>query len=422
MYRLPRGTSDIFGANIEKWHWMEEKVREITRTFNYREMRTPIFEHSELFARSVGETTDIVEKEMYTFTDRGKRSLSLRPEGTAGIVRSYVEHKLYADPQPTKLYYLGPMFRYENPQAGRTRQFHQFGAEAFGSLDPALDAEVISLGMSFFASLGLQNVVVQINSVGDAESRPRYRQRLIDYFTPYEQQLSAIDRSRLHRNPLRILDSKDPATRELLTEVPSILNSLSKEAAEHFELLQQYLSDLSIQYVVDPLLVRGLDYYTLTAFEFYTEIEGAQAGTIGGGGRYNQLVGEIGGPDMPGIGFALGLERVMLACEKQSCGPTDHAGIDCYLITFDHQTKKAAVSLLQRLRQAGLTAEVDYLGRKMKAQLKAADRLQAKFALIIGEEELAAEKVAVKNLQDGQQIMIGLEQVIHYVKEQRSVI
>lgn len=421
-YQVPRGTTDIVGEEMEQWHQVEKIIRQITRVYNYQEIRTPIFEHTELFQRSVGDTTDIVEKEMYSFDDRGNRSLTLRPEGTAGVVRGFVEKKMYANPLLTKLYYLGPMFRYENPQAGRARQFHQFGTEVFGSVDPAIDAEVIAVAMNFYRALGLRNVVVQLNSVGDAETRPRYLEKLTQYFTPYQDQLSAVDQSRLHRNPMRILDSKDPRTQELLGQAPSILDYLSTPAREHFERLQQYLKQLEIPFVINPQLVRGLDYYTMTAFEFYVDIKGAQAGTIGGGGRYNQLVGEVGGNDTPGIGFGIGLERVLLACKEQGCLEETDRQTDCFLITFDEASRQVAIPLLQRLRQAGLVVEMDYQGKKMKAQMKTADRLKARYVAILGEDELTAGKVSLKALETGEQTQVALDGLVQYLKDSKIAI
>lgn len=416
----PRGTNDIWGKEMRHWHQLEDVIRRLARLYQYQEMRTPLFEQTELFLRSVGETTDIVEKEMYTFTDRGDRSLTLRPEGTAGVVRGFVENKLYADGQVQKLYYLGPMFRYENPQAGRSRQFHQFGIEAFGSEDPAIDAEVIALGMHIFRELGLKDVVVQLNSVGDSESRERYQQQLIEFFTPYEDQLAPVDRSRLHRNPMRILDSKEPQVQELLAEAPAMLDYLSKPAAQHFQQVQAYLEKLEIPFVYEPRLVRGLDYYTMTAFEYYVDVPGAQASTIGGGGRYNQLVAEMGGPELPGIGFGLGLERILLACAEQGCLVDEEPTIDCYLVTFDQASRETAVSLLQSLRQAGIRAEMDYQSRKMKAQLKAANRLNARFVAILGEDELQNGAVSLKEMATGEQRQVQLEALVQELKKEQD--
>jgi len=415
--QVPRGMDDILPGEVEKWQWFELKARELCRLYGYHEIRTPVTEYTELFQRGVGEATDIVEKEMYTFLDRGNRQLSLRPEGTAGVVRSFVENKMYAHPQPTKLFYIGPMFRYENPQAGRRRQFHQFGVEAFGSTDPALDAEVIALGMKFFESLGLKDVRVEINSVGDVECRPAYREKLIAYFERFKDELSDEARSRLYKNPMRILDSKDPKTQEIAKGAPSILDHLNDACASHFEAVKSYLDQLGIPYVVNDRLVRGLDYYTNTAFEFMVDIPGAQAGTIGGGGRYNGLVEQFGGPETPGFGFGIGIERVLLALEEQKVSLPLDQGLDCYLITLGDEAKRAGVQLLQQLRDAGLKADRDYMDRKMKAQFKNADRLGAKFAVILGEDELNQGKVHVKNLATGEQTALDLASLIPHLKQ-----
>lgn len=419
-YRKPRGTADLMKEEVAKWHWLESAIRDLCRRGNYQEIRTPIFEHTELFVRSVGETTDIVGKEMYTFEDRGGRSLTLRPEGTAGVVRSFVENKAYALPDVHKYYYLGPMFRYEKPQAGRFRQFHQFGVEVFAGDDPALDAEVIAMGISLFRALGLQDVRVEINSVGDAESRNMYRQKLIDYFTPYREQLSTEDAIRLAKNPMRILDSKDPNIQELIAEAPIMLDYLNETCREHFEKLKQYLDDLSIPYVVNPRLVRGLDYYTLTAFEYMTQVDGVHAGTIGGGGRYNRLVQQFGGPELPGIGFGIGLERVLLACEQQQVPIPDSPAVDCFLISLDESSKHDAIQLLQSLREEGFTADMDYLNRKMKAQMKAADRIGARFVAIIGEEERKQQSVSLKCLATGEQKLVPVQQISEHLRKEEE--
>lgn len=417
-YQIPRGTNDILPGETEKWQWIEAQAREMCRRYGFSEIRTPMFEHTELFKRGVGETTDIVEKEMYTFTDKGDRQITLRPEGTAGVVRSFVGNKFYAQQQPTKWYYICPMFRYERPQAGRSRQFHQFGIEAFGSTDPALDAEVIALGMNYFKSLGLKDVRVEINSVGDPECRAVYRDKLIAYFEPFKDQLAADAQSRLYRNPMRILDTKDPTTKEIAKNAPSILDHLNEECQQHFTAVKKYLDVLDIPYVVNDRLVRGLDYYTHTAFEFMTDIKGAQASTIGGGGRYNGLVQQIGGPEnMPGIGFGIGLERVLLALEEQNVQPPLTTGLDCYLVTMGEDAKLAGVKLLQDLRNAGFTADIDYLDRKVKAQMKAADRAQARFVAILGDEELQTQTIQVKKMETGEQTQVALAELASYLQK-----
>lgn len=426
MSKIVKGMFDIMPGDaekwrqVERWRFVESKVREVADRFRFQEVRTPVVEHTELFERGVGDTTDIVEKEMYTFQDRAKRSISLRPEGTAGIVRSFVGHKVYAQPQPTKWFYLGQMFRYERQQVGRYRQFHQFGVEAFGSFDPALDAEVIALGMQFFEELGLKGVRVEINNVGDPVSRARYFEALIAYFEPYKEELAEDAQNRLYRNPMRILDSKDPRTKEIAQGAPSIFDYLSHENHANLEAVKSYLDVLGVNYVVNDRLVRGLDYYTQTAFEYMADIPGAQASTIGGGGRYNGLVQEIGGPEMPGVGFGIGIERVLLALEEQQVEIPDLNRLDCYIITFDQTTKTKSMHLLAELRRAGLSADRDYLDRKMKAQMKAADREQARFVAILGEDELAKNMIQVKNMETGTQEAVSLDQLVTYIQTEKG--
>jgi histidyl-tRNA synthetase len=414
---IPRGTYDILPNEVATWHYLEKIAKQICEKYAYEEVRTPIFEETSLFERGVGETTDIVEKEMYTFLDRKKRSLTLRPEGTAGVVRSFVENKMFAEMQPTKWYYFGPMFRYERPQAGRYRQFHQFGVEAFGSDDPALDAEVIALGLDFYQSLGIKGVRVGINNVGNPEIRAAYFEKLIAYFTPYEQELEADARARLYRNPMRILDSKHQRTQEIAMEAPSILDFLDKASSENFEQVKYYLTELQVPFEVNNRLVRGLDYYTQTAFEFMVDELGAQANTIGGGGRYNGLVKELGGPEVSGIGFGIGLERVLLALKQQQVAIPAKNPLDCFLVSLGEEAKHASVGILGSLRQAGLKAERDYLDRKMKAQLKAANRLNARFVAILGEDELANKQIQLKNMETGEQKSISLDQLVSYLVE-----
>ncbi|MDQ0339534.1 histidyl-tRNA synthetase [Caldalkalibacillus uzonensis] len=418
--RIPRGTADILPGEVEKWHYVEAKIRDLCRRFNYAEIRTPIFEHTELFQRGVGETTDIVEKEMYTFVDKGERSITLRPEGTAAVVRSYVEHKLYADPkQPVKLFYVGPMFRYERPQAGRMRQFTQFGIEAIGSKDPLLDAEVIAMAMQFYAELGLTGLRLELNSVGCQTCRPKHREALVGFLQDVQDELGAEDRSRLERNPLRVLDSKDPKTRELTKDAPSILDYLCADCRPHFEAVQSYLDELGIPYVVNPRLVRGLDYYTQTAFEIMVEGIGA-IGTICGGGRYNGLVAEIGGQDMPGIGFALSIERLLLALGTEGIELPIRDELDCFVVTLGETAKQKGLKLVQEWRQAGLKVDQDFLCRGLKGQLKAADRHKAKYAAIVGDNELAKGVVVLKNLATGDQQEYALAQAKAFLLKQNE--
>ncbi|WP_342025652.1 histidine--tRNA ligase [Cytobacillus pseudoceanisediminis] len=417
--RIPRGTQDILPGEVEKWQLIEEKARELCEKFQYREIRTPIFEHTELFLRSVGDTTDIVQKEMYTFEDRGGRSLTLRPEGTASAVRSFVEHKMYGDAsQPVKLYYMGPMFRYERPQAGRFRQFVQFGVEAIGSADPAIDAEVIALAMSLYRSMGLQKLKLIVNSLGDKESRSAHREALVNHFKPRIGEFCQDCQNRLEKNPMRILDCKQDREHELMKSAPSIIDYLNDDSKTYFEKVQKYLKNLDIDFIVDPNLVRGLDYYNHTAFEIMSDSEGFGAiTTLCGGGRYNGLTEEIGGPEAPGIGFALSIERFIAALEAEKVDLPLNKDIDCYLVSLGEEAKDYTVGLLQKLRMAGYSAERDYLDRKIKAQFKAADRSNAKFVAVLGEDELKANKINVKSMESGEQTELGLDSFIEKFTE-----
>ena len=420
--RIPRGTQDILPGEVEKWQYIEQKMRDICRRYRYEEIRTPIFELTELFQRGVGETTDIVQKEMYTFTDRGKRSLTLRPEGTASTVRAFIEKKLYANPdQPTKLYYIGPMFRYERPQAGRMRQFFQFGIEALGSDDPSIDAEVIALAVSFYRELGLTSFKLVINSLGDIESRRRHREALIRHFAPNIGEFCDDCQSRLEKNPLRILDCKKDSGHPLIQSAPSILEYLNEESSRFFEKVQQYLTEMDIDFVVDPTLVRGLDYYNHTAFEIMSEAKGFGAiTTLSGGGRYNGLVREIGGPETPGIGFALSIERLLMALDAEGITLPVENKLDCYVVAIGDKAKDRAAVLLYRIRQAGLSADKDYVDKKMKAQFKQADRLCANYVIVLGDKELERDVATVKEMASGQQEEVPLQALVDVLKNKRK--
>ncbi|MCQ6266398.1 histidine--tRNA ligase [Fictibacillus sp. WQ 8-8] len=419
-YQIPRGTQDILPGTVEKWQFVEEKAREICSRYNYKEIRTPIFEHTELFLRSVGDTTDIVQKEMYTFTDRGDRSLTLRPEGTASTVRAYVENKLFGlAQQPTKLYYIGPMFRYERPQAGRYRQFVQFGIEAMGSDDPSIDAEVMALAIDVYKELGLKSLRLVLNTLGDKESRKAHREALVAHFEPRIGEFCHDCQNRLQTNPLRILDCKKDRDHELMKTAPSIHDYLNEESREYFETVKSTLTAMGIEYVIDPKLVRGLDYYNHTAFEIISDAEGFGAiTTLSGGGRYNGLAEEVGGPATPGIGFAMSLERLLLALDAEGVKLPIEDSLDCYLITMGDQAKEKAPSLLYRFRKAGLKADKDYLDKKMKAQFKAADRTNAKFVAVLGDDELANGVISVKDMESGEQTEVALDQVTEYILKQ----
>jgi len=402
----PKGTQDIIPGQVEKWQRLEKLAGNICRRFGYREIRSPIFEHTELFSRGVGETTDIVEKEMYTFEDKGKRNISLRPEGTAGVVRAYIENKLYGEPDLTKLYYFGPMFRYEQPQSGRNRQFHQFGVEAIGSADPGLDAEAIALGFTFLREIGLKDVRIEINSVGTPAVRSVYREKIREFFAPVKDKLCKDCQSRYDRNPMRILDCK--IDQKYGEGAPSILDYLDEECSVHFETVKSMLTDMEIPFDVNHRMVRGLDYYTHTAFEYKAAGIGA-IDTVGGGGRYNGLVGEIGGQDQPGVGFALGVERILLLLEAQGVEFAKPQSLDLYVIGLGEAAERAIVKLVHQLRLEGLSTEKDYQGRKIKAQMKSADRLHAAYVAILGDDELERGEITVKHMATGEQETLPLE-------------
>ena len=417
-FKIPRGTQDILPGQSELWQYVEATAKNICRRYNYKEIRTPIFEQTELFMRGVGDTTDIVQKEMYTFIDRGGRSLTLRPEGTAAVVRSFVEKKLHGLPQqPTKLYYIGPMFRYERPQSGRMRQFVQFGVEALGSSDPAVDAEVIALAMEFYRELGLKNLKLVINSLGDAESRTAHRAALKAHFEPRIDEFCEDCKQRLEKNPLRILDCKKDHDHDLMATAPKILDYLNEDSDTYFTKVQKLLKDMDIDFVIDANLVRGLDYYNNTAFEIMIEGKGfGSITTLTGGGRYNGLVQDIGGPETPGIGFALSIERLLMALEVQNIQLPYEDTIDCYVIALGEEAKIAASKALFSLRQAGFSADQDYLDKKMKAQMKAADRLKAKYSIIIGETEIENNVAVIKEMATGEQTEVAIDEIVEHIQ------
>lgn len=414
---IPRGTQDLLPGQIEKWQYIESVVRDLCKRYQFEEIRTPMFESTELFIRGVGDTTDIVQKEMYTFDDRKGRSMTLRPEGTAPVVRSYVEQKMFGyATQPVKLFYLAQIFRYERPQAGRYRQHHQFGAEVLGSNDPATDAEVISLAVSFFQKLGLRSLKVAVNSLGDKESRKAHRQALINHFEPNISEFCDDCQKRLEKNPLRILDCKVDRDHALLKTAPSIIDYLNEESQARFEKVKMYLDAMGIQYEVDANLVRGLDYYNHTVFEIMLDSKGFGAiTTLCGGGRYNGLVEQIGGPETPGIGFGLGLERLLLALETEGVELPIEKIVDCYIVTYGDEAKDASVKILSDLRSARLSADRDFMGRAPKSQFKAADRSGARFVAILGENELASGKISVKNMATSEQVEVPLEELVQYI-------
>ncbi|MGM0602365.1 MAG: histidine--tRNA ligase [Bacillota bacterium] len=415
-FNAPRGTNDILPPASLKWQYIEKVTRELFSNYNYEEIRTPVFEYTELFQRGIGEVTDIVEKEMYTFEDKGGRSITLRPEGTASVIRSFLENKIYGQAQPTKYYYIGPMFRYERPQSGRFRQFHQLGVEAVGSNDPALDAEIISLGMRFLSKFGLDDLSLHLNSVGCKSCRPKYVEILKDYLIKNRELLCDDCKTRIERNPLRVLDCKNESCQTVIDDAPKIVDHLCEECDEHFTGVQEYLDILNIDYNINPKLVRGLDYYTNTAFEIKDSSLGAQD-TVFGGGRYNGLAEEIGGKDIPGIGFALGIERLLLSIEAQNIELPVEKGIDLYITVIGENAKKEAFKLNDILRNTGFKTDIDYLDRSVRSQMKSADRMNADYTIIIGEDELESDSATIRNMKTGNERSIKLSSLIEEMKQ-----
>ena len=414
--KAPRGTKDITPKDAYKWNYVENKFREICSLFGYEEMRTPVFEHTELFKRSVGDTTDIVQKEMYSFTDKGGRDITLKPEGTAGVVRAFIENKLYADTQPTKLFYITPCFRYERPQAGRQRQFHQFGIEALGSDKPSLDAEVIALAVQFFTEVGLKDLAVSINSVGCPTCRAEYNARLKEYLDKKSDVLCETCLERKDKNPMRVIDCKNPTCKENLNDIPFMVDHICDDCKDHFEKLQTYLKEMDINFVVDKTIVRGLDYYKKTAFEIISNDIGSQS-TVCGGGRYDGLVEQLGGPKgVSGIGFALGAERLLLTMENNNIEIENPYATDIFIVTIDDEAKTKSFKLLKDLRTNHISAENDHLDRSVKAQFKYSDKINAKFTIVIGDDELANDTATLKNMSTSEQTTIKLSEIVQELK------
>lgn len=409
--KRPRGTNDFLPEDTVKWQYVENMLRELCRQFGYEELRTPIFEETELFLRGVGDTTDIVQKEMYTFEDAGGRSVTLRPENTASAVRAYVENKMFAGAQPTKLFYIGPMFRYERPQAGRFRQFHQFGIECFGASSPAADAEIIVLAWEFYHRLGLKNLELNVNSVGCPECRPVYRKALQDFLRPNLDKLCGTCQERFEKNPLRILDCKNPECQHHLVGAPTTIDALCDDCREHFNAVLRHLDAVGIPYKINEKLVRGLDYYTNTAFEILLSDIGAQS-AVCGGGRYNRLVEEIGGKPTPGVGFALGMERVFNALQAQGIELPIKPKIDVFVAALGDEAADVAFRLVTEMRRQGLAAEHDMMGRSLKAQFKYADKFNAAYTLVVGGDELARGTVQLRDMQGSEQQEIPLDKAV----------
>lgn len=411
MIQIPRGTQDILPKDSYKWQYIEDTLKNICEKYNYQEIRTPIFESTDLFVRAVGDTTDIVNKEMYTFKDKGDRSMTLRPEGTAPVVRSYIENKMYGDPnQPIKVFYNQPMFRYERQQKGRYRQFVQFGVEAIGVEDPLIDVEILSMLMAFYESFGLKDLELHINSIGDFDSRKEYQKALQEHFRPRIDEFCDDCQSRIDTNPMRILDCKADKDHPLMSTAPKITDYLNDESLEYYEKVKSQLDKIGIKYVEDPSLVRGLDYYTHTAFELMSTADGfGSITTLAGGGRYNGLVEMLDGPAETGIGFALSIERLLLALEAEGIDILNPHTLDLYVVTMGEESRDYASVLLSQLREKGITADMDYKARGMRAQMRDADRKNAAYTIVIGDNELEEGKVNVKNMSTGEEVAYSFE-------------
>ena len=406
----PKGTKDLLPGQVHKWHYVEGKFADICRRYGFKEIRTPMFEHTEVFARGIGDTTDVVQKEMYTFNDHGNRSITLKPEGTSGAVRAFIEHKQYAEVQPTKYYYNTDCFRYEKPQSGRLRHFHQFGIEVFGTPNMMADAEVICLAHDFLTDLGITEIELRINSVGCPECRKKYREALKAYLLPHYEDLCGTCKERFERNPMRIIDCKSEICQAIVKDAPRMIDYLCDDCRNAFEDLKSNLTAMGIDFTIDPNIVRGLDYYTKTAFEFVTTKIGAQ-GTVCGGGRYDHLVEELGGPPIPGVGFGLGIERLLLLMEANNAYFPEENRVDAFIAVMGDAAKAFGLKLTRELRAKGITAEMDTLARNIKGQFKYADRLNARYTLVIGDNELEKGVVSLKDMVKSEQREIKIEDI-----------
>lgn len=416
--KAPRGTQDVLPEQSAKWQHVEKTAMKVADIFGFKEIRFPTFEHTELFARGVGDSTDVVQKEMYTFLDKGERSITLRPEGTAGCMRTLIEHGLLGGALPVKVCYLTSCFRYEKPQAGRLREFHQFGAELVGSASPAADAEMIAMVSQIFDQLQIEGIELEINSIGCPECRAKYNEALKEYFRSHEDELCETCRERLDRNPMRILDCKSPVCHKIGEDAPVILDYLCDDCQAHFDELKERLDSIGIEYTVNPTIVRGLDYYTRTVFEFVSTNIGSQ-GTVCGGGRYDGLIELLGGQKMPSIGFAFGIERLLLLMENTGVAFPEEGSCDIYIGSMGTKASIEAANLVNSLRAEGFKAECDLCGRSVKAQMKYADKIGAKLSCIIGDSELEEGKVKIKNMGDGTSEEVELDELIEYVYEAR---
>lgn len=409
--QAPKGTKDLLPMDSYKWQYIEEKLRNIAAVYACREIRTPIFEHTELFERGVGETTDVVQKEMYTFKDKGDRSVTLKPEGTAPAARAFIENSLFNEVQPTKMFYFTPVFRYENVQKGRLRQHHQFGVEVFGSKEASLDAELISLAMRAFREFGIENLELNINNIGCPECRGKYNEALKEYFRSRYNDLCETCKSRFERNPMRILDCKNKECKKIAEEAPIILDYVCEECNEHFEKLKIYLDALGIQHKVDPHIVRGLDYYTRTVFEIINDDI-----TVCGGGRYNGLIEQIGGKDTPAVGFGMGIERLLLTMEENNIEIPKPNHVDLFIGSMGEKGKVESLKLVNELRIRGIKADCDHMDKSVKAQMKYANKIEATYTVILGENEIVEGKARLKRMVDGEQFDINLKELDTIVK------
>ena len=408
--QAPKGTKDIFGGEIAVWQEIEQKMRSICKSFGIEEIRTPVFEHTELFSRGVGETTDIVQKEMYTFTDKGDRSITLRPEGTAGVARAYIEHGMHNNPKPSKFYYINSTFRYENTQSGRQRQFNQFGVEMLGSYEAAQDAEAVSVAHRLLAELGVKNVRLYLNSLGCPECREKYNDLLKAYINENLGSLCKTCVQRFDKNPLRVLDCKEKSCMDILSGAPLVLDCLCEECRSHFGDVQSILDEMGIEYEINPKIVRGLDYYTRTVFEFVTDSIGAQ-GTVCGGGRYDNLIEECGGEPAGAVGFGLGIERLILTLKAGGGEPLYRPERDVFIGSIGKKGQISAMGITYALRSRGIMADCDTMGRSVKAQMKYADKIGSRYSLIIGENELETDSAELKNMATGEKTRIKLSEI-----------
>ncbi len=416
MINIPKGTKDVLPSQAYKWQYIEKTAREVAELFAFREIRTPVFEHTELFLRGVGETTDVVSKEMYTFLDKGNRSITLKPEGTAGVARSFIENGMAGGVLPAKMYYIIPAFRYERPQAGRLREFHQFGVEMYGAQGPQADAEVISMAGLLLEKLGLKQVQLQINSIGCKHCRAKYNEALKEYFRPNLSNMCADCNSRIDKNPMRILDCKEEGCRVFTKDAPRILDYLCDDCRAHFEEVKSLLTGAGIAFTVNPRIVRGLDYYSRTVFEFTTSAAGAQ-GTVCGGGRYDGLLEQMGAKSVPAVGFAVGLERLLMVIEAEGAPMPEDKGVSCYLAGMDDKSRAQAFLLASKLREEGVSCDVDQMARSIKAQFKYADKTNARFVAVIGENELVAGEAEVKDMKNSSSERVKFDCLAQYIKE-----